>query len=259
MLRNTRCRAYRTSKGAGWTQPHMTTNDGIYAPPRDQTHDPRIGRRRGESVSQHVTRLAVETTFENRDSDDRIYGGSNATQKANAYNELKYFDRRIATPFHPELTMNCLKNASYYTGPNGQVFTNDFLEGRIAGICIVSETLRCMKFMNLLTVFTKQHRGDFIPIIMSGAKEEMEQQAYGCGLFYLSHQRGSALVKRDLGLNTGRFLPLPRLVIVDGTTGFPITTSGYTAVKAKPETCFSAWVQGESGVTWTDYPLAWLD
>lgn len=258
MLRFTRSRFYRSSKASGWTQPHMTNTDGIYSPPRDQTHDPRNAIRKGESVFQHATRLAVENTFEARDADDRMYGGSNATQKAHAYNELKHFDRRIATPFHPELTMNVLKNASFYTGPNGQIFTNDFLEGRIVGICLCSETQRCLTFMNLLSQFTKQHRGDFIPIVMSGAKEEMEQQAFGAGLFYLSHVRGSALVKRDLGLNTGRFLPLPRLIIVDGTTGFVITTSGFTAVKVKPETCFAEWVNGESGVDWTDYPLGWF-
>lgn len=258
MLKSCRFNLYRTSRGAGWTQPHMTNTDGIYSPPRDQTHDPRNSRRRSESVFQHATRLAMENTFESRDGDDRMYGGNNATQKAHAYNELKHFDRRIATPFHPELTMNVLKNASFYTGPNGQIFTNDFLEGRLVGLCIVSETQRSMNFMNLLSVFTKQHRGDFVPIVMSGAKDEMEQQAFGAGLFYLSHVRGSALVKRDLGLNTGRFVPLPRLCVIDGSTGFVITTSGYTAIKVKPETCFSAWIQGESGVSFTDYPLGWF-
>ena len=258
MLRFTRGRAYRTSRASGWTQPHLVNTDTIYGPPRELTTDPRMAKRRGESPYAHAERLVTECTFEARDPDDKVFGGSHAASKAAAMNELKHFDKRMATPFHPELAMNVLKCASFYSAPNGKLFNNDHLEGRIVGLCLSSETARCMQFLKVLSQFTKEHEGDFVPIVISMAKDEMEREAHSHGLNYLPHVRGAALVKRDLGHNTGRWLPMPRLVIVEGSTGFVITHSGFTALRVKPETCFASWINAQSGVALTDYPLGWF-
>jgi len=222
------------------------------------SNDPRVARRTSESSFQHLDRIFRECTFESKDPDDRVFGGSHTTAKANAMNELKNFDRRIATPFHIELTMNVLKSASFYTTPNGKMFTNDFVEGRIVGLCLISETARSVAFLPYLKQFCDQHPNDFVPVVISMAKHEMEKDAHGHGLNYLSHMRGSGLVKRDLGHLTGRWLPMPRLIIVDGTTGFTITNSGYTAIKVRPETCFQEWLEGESGHSYYDFPLGWV-
>lgn len=259
MLRRTLRRSVRTPQGSGWTQPQMQgTEHGVYGAGRNQMNDPRLARRKGESSFAHVERLVVKHTLEYKDSDDAVFGGSHASAKAAAMNELKHFDKRLATPFHPELTMNVLKCATFYTTPNNTMFTNDYLEGRMVGLCLASDTARSNRFLPVLAQFAREHEGDFVPVVVSMGKDEMEEQAHALGLNYLSHMRGSMLVKRDLGHNTGKFLPLPRLVIIDGNTGFPITHSGYTAIRVRPETCFAEWVRGYSGVKWSDFPLGWF-
>lgn len=258
MFRRTLASRYRNPQGSGWTQPQLQgTEHGVYGAGRGQMNDPRLARRKGETGYAHVERLVRNHTFDYKDADDAVFGGNHASAKAAAMNELKNFDKRLATPFHPELTMNVLKCASFYTTPHGTMFTNDFLEGRLVGICMASDTMRSNAFLPILARFSQQHEGDFVPVVISMGKDEMEEQAHALGLNYLSHFRGSMLVKRDLGHNTGRWLPLPRVIVVDGDTGFPITHSGYTGIRVRPETCFNAWLNGDSGLSLTDYPLAW--
>ena len=240
----------------GWVAPTLVNGYKQSGPTREQYHDPRNMQRKGETSSWWITRVVMENTFEARESDDRMYGGENTAARANMRNELRYMDRRMATPFHPELTMNVLKNAMFYTAPNKKRFNNDYLDGRLVGLCMLSETDRCMRFIEQLKRFTAEHENDFIPIVLPMTKFECEDLALSNGMCYLSHSNGAMLVKRDTGQNTGRMLPLPRLIIVEVTTGFQITNSGFTAIVVNPETCFSAWLNGDSGVNWTDYFLS---
>jgi len=74
------------------------------------------------------------------------------------------------------------------------------------------------------------------------------------GFLHCSHRDGASYVQRDVGVTITSVTPLPRLVIVDGTTGFEVTRFGVQGVVVRPDTCMDAWRRGDSGMG----PWDWL-
>jgi hypothetical protein len=225
---------------------------GGYGPSLASTTDKDVIKRQNEPLSKWIERLATGHLFERRSPDDRMFGGDHNTSKMHAMNELKNMDRRLSTFNHFDLSVNCLKTARFYTAPNGTRYTNEYLDGRIVGLLCYSETERCQEFFPMLADFQKQHKDDFVVAGISCCHNESEHMMFRHNFLHLSHRNGATWVQRDLNFKIG-FVPLPRLYIVDGTRGIIISSSGYTAVKVNPDTCFNEWVRGEHGVGWLDY------
>lgn len=235
----------------GWSTPTMLRQSG-YSQPLNSTLNSDIGRHVNEPLSKWVERIATGHTFEARAPDDRIYGGDHGTAKMHAMNELKSMDRRLATWNHFDLAVNVLKTARFYTTGSGAKYGNEYLDGRIVGLLMYSETDKCNEFLPQLAEFQKQHQGDFVVVGVSCCSDEAEKTMWRHGFMHLSHRDGATWVQRDVNFKLG-FVPLPRLYIIEGTKGWVISSSGYTAVKVNPDTCFAEWVRGEAGVNWTDY------
>lgn len=233
------------------------TEDG-FAPPRHHTNDPRNVRREGETMPEFIARVATENTFEPRDADDRIFGGDNKTSKAKAMNLLRYQDRRLAPFAHQDLLSNVLRMATMYESPTGSRFTNEFLEGKLVGLLLFSETARSESFLPLLSEFAANHPDDFVVVGLSYCDDEATHKMKRFGFSQLLHRNGAQFVKRDCGYFPTAFNPLPKLYIAEGTTGEIIDRSGLTSVVARPSKCFDDWVHHRPGSTWYHQPLAWM-
>jgi hypothetical protein len=259
MRRATRLAARSSPKASsGWTSPNLSTTHDGYAPPKSHTSNPQNMRKDGESWSWWVHRVARDGLFESRAGDDRMFGGDHGTAKGQAMNELKNMDKRIATFNHPELAANVLKTVLFYDAPNGTQYSNDYLDGRIVGLLLFSDTEKSKNFMETLSIWSEAHKEDMVIVAVSCCHTEYQEWSKRNNFLHLTHKNGAMWVKRDLNFKMG-FPPLPRLYIVDGSTGMVISRSGYTAVKTNPTTCFDEWVDGGCGHNWYDWPKTWFE
>ncbi|KEG08699.1 hypothetical protein DQ04_06621030 [Trypanosoma grayi] len=200
-----------------------------------------------------LLRMTMDATFKPKDPDSRSNGGDGATQRAALREELKTMDNRI-TPFaHDDILNDYLKNIVGISGPSGQQGDRELLRGRLVGLLFFTESERSLSFMRRLQPVHQTHRQDFVVVAISLAGKEMMDVTRQYGFFHCTHRNGATWVKRDAGLMVRPVTPLPRLIVVDGTTGAEITRSGVTAVITHPDTCFAAWRCGEPGHEWWDY------
>jgi hypothetical protein len=167
-------------------------------------------------------------------------------------------DKRIQPFAHDELCNNTLKTIDELDAPNGAKVTAAFLEGKVVGLLFFTESARSHAFMRLLEVFNKKHQPDFAVVCISMCGREHVHVTKKHGFFHCTHTNGATWVTRDAGVMVRPLTPMPRLVIVNGTTGVEITKSGLTAVVANPETCFREWVYGRAGCDFKDYFKAWF-
>ncbi|ESL09521.1 hypothetical protein TRSC58_02756 [Trypanosoma rangeli SC58] len=209
--------------------------------------------KRQQMTLTKLMHLTMDATFRPKDPDSQVYGGDGATQRAALREELKTMDHRI-TPFaHEELLNDYLKNVMALTGPSGQVCDRELLRGRLVGLFFFTESERSLAFMRQLQPFHQKHRQDFVVLAISLGGKEMVDVTRQHGFFHCTHRNGATWVTRDAGLMVRPVSPLPRLIVVDGTSGEEITRSGLTAVVTHPDTCFQAWRRGAPGHEWWDY------
>lgn len=200
-----------------------------------------------------LLRLMADATFKPRDADSRAFGGDGAAKLAEQREELKTMDQRVVPFQHEHLLNDYLKNIDRLHTPSGAICDREVLKGRLAGLLFFTESERSLSFMRLLQPFHKQHSPDFVVVAVSLAGKEMMDVTRSFGFFHCTHRDGATWVTRDSGLMVRPYMPLPRLVVVNGTTGLEITRSGLTAVVAKPKTCFQAWRRGERGFETRDF------
>ncbi|KAH8612482.1 putative Thioredoxin like [Trypanosoma vivax] len=208
---------------------------------------------RQQMTFTRLIHLTLDATFKPKDPDSRTFGGDGATQRAALREELKTMDSRIVPFAHTSLTNNYLKNIAEISGPSGQICDREILRGRLVGLLFFTETERSLAFMQKLKAFHQKHRNDFIVVAISMGGKEMKDITQQHGFYHCTHRNGATWVKRDAGLMVRPWTPLPRLVVVNGTTGEEITSSGLTAVITQPETCFEEWRKGNTGHNWWDY------
>ncbi|KPA75237.1 putative mitochondrial hypothetical protein [Leptomonas pyrrhocoris] len=198
-------------------------------------------------------RLLMDATLKPRDADSRVFGGDGATKLAEQREELKTLDQRIAPFQHDELLNDYLKNMDRLHTPSGAICEREVLLGRLVGILFFTESERSLDFMRRLQPFHKTHSPDFVVVAVSLAGKEMMDVTRSLGFFHCTHRDGATWVTRDCGLMIRPFMPLPRLLIVNGTTGIEVTRGGVTAVVANPSTCFQAWRRGDRGYSYRDF------
>lgn len=208
-----------------------------------------------------LCRNLVDAAFEPRESDSKAFGGDGATERAQRKEELKHLDPRITPIFHEELMRDTLRSVQALRTPSGAIVPNgrdSLLKGRLVGLLFFSESDRSMAFMRRLRTFHAAHHPDFITVAISLAGKEMLDVTRGFGFYHLTHREGGATwVTRDVGLEMKLLVPLPRLVVVDGSTGKEISRRGVTEVVAHPESCFEWWRRGDSDCTLWDYCKTW--
>lgn len=200
-----------------------------------------------------LLRLMADATLKPRDSDSRVFGGDGATKLAEQREELKTMDQRIVPFQHDDLMNDYLKNMDRLHTPSGAICQREVLQGRLVGILFFTESERSLAFMRRLQPFHKQHSPDFVVVAVSLGGKEMMDVTRSFGFFHCTHRDGATWVTRDSGLMIRPLAPLPRLVVVHGTTGVEITRGGVTAVMANPDTCFQAWRRGEGGYRRRDW------
>lgn len=204
----------------------------------------------------------LNAAFEPRASDSKAFGGDGATERAERKEELKHLDPRISPIFHEELMEDSLRCVQAIRSPSGAILSNgreELLKGRIVGLLFFSESERCMAFMRYLRAFHEQHHPDFLVVAVSLAGSyEMLDLTRGFGFYHVTHRDGGASwVMRDVGLEMKLFVPLPRLIIVDGTTGKQISRRGVTEVWTHPDKCMSWWKNRESDCSLLDIMSTW--
>ncbi|KAL7698738.1 hypothetical protein NQL31_000740 [Lotmaria passim] len=200
-----------------------------------------------------LLRLMADATLKPRDADSRAFGGDGATKLAEQREELKTMDQRIVPFQHDDLLNDYLKNVDRLHTPSGAICQREVLQGRLVGLLFFTESERSLAFMRRLQPFHKAHSPDFVVVAVSLAGKEMMDVTRSFGFFHCTHRDGATWVTRDAGLMLRPLVPLPRLVIVNGTTGIEVTRGGVTAVMANPSTCFQAWRRNESGYRWRDW------
>lgn len=216
---------------------------------------------RPRTITELCTNL-LNAAFEPRASDSKAFGGDGATERAERKEELKHLDPRISPIFHKELMADGLRCVQSIRAPSGAIIPNGreaLLKGRLVGLLFFSETERCMAFMRHLRTFHEQHHPDFLVVAISLAgTNEMLDLTRGFGYYHLTHRNGGATwVIRDVGLEVKPFLPLPRLIIVDGTTGKQLSRRGVTEVWSHPDKCMSWWKNEESDCSFLDVMRTW--
>lgn len=200
-----------------------------------------------------LLRLMADATLKPRDADSRAFGGDGATRLAEQREELKTMDQRIVPYQHDDLLNDYLKNVDQLHTPSGALCQREVLQGRLVGLLFFTESERSRVFMQRLQPFHKKHSPDFVVVAVSMAGKEMMDLTRAFGFFHCTHRDGATWVARDTGMMVRPFVPLPRLVVVNGTTGVEVTRGGVTAVVAHPDTCFQAWRRGERGYEFRDY------
>uniref|UniRef100_A0A7S1LIV9 Thioredoxin-like fold domain-containing protein n=1 Tax=Neobodo designis TaxID=312471 RepID=A0A7S1LIV9_NEODS len=253
-------RLYRSSPRnthTGWNAPSLRTTQSGYAPARALTNDPQNLRREDETSFEHMTRVIRDNTFEARDADDRIFGGDNKTSKAKALNEVRNLDQRIAMFAHPEQMRNSARLAKFYHSPDGKMFTNEQLSGKLLAWLMFSETQRCETFLPQLAKFADRYKEDLVVVGISFCDGEHMETTRHYGFSHLTHRNGASFVKRDIGYFPTAVNPLPKLMVAWGDTGEIIDFAGVTSVLTRPDTCFDEWVEGRPGSFWWDLPWAW--
>ncbi|CCW64476.1 unnamed protein product [Phytomonas sp. EM1] len=208
---------------------------------------------RKELTLTKTIELMMNATFKPRDADSRVFGGDNRTKIAEQREEFKNMDSRIVPFMHDDLMFDYLKNINQLHGPSGQLYTRDILVGRLVGLLYFTESERSLAFMRELKRFHQKHTPDFVVVSISLGGKEMMDVSRQFGFYHCSHRDGATWVTRDAGLMMRPWTPMPRLIIVNGSTGVEITRSGLTAVLVNPDTCFDEWKRGESGVKACDW------
>lgn len=255
-MRATRVACRHSPKSvSGWTAPHLSPGLNRLGPPPSQ--DTTNHRREGEAWTTWFGRVA-KNTFSEKSADDKVFGGDHRTAKADAMHELRMMDRRIQTYKHPELADNCLKCIVSLDAPNGDKLTPEYLEGRLVGVLMFGDTPRSEDFMPILERVQRRHNGDFVVVGISCRMNESHHLTKTHNFLHCTHRNGAAMVQRDLGFMISPFMPLPRLYIVDGTSGLCIGRSGYTAVMTNPDGCVNEWISGGPGHNWWDFPRTWI-
>lgn len=200
-----------------------------------------------------LLRLLADATLKPRDADSRAFGGDGATKLAEQREELKTMDQRIVPFQHDDILNDYLKNMDRLHTPSGGLCQREVLQGRLVGILFFTESQRSLTFMQHLQRFHKKHSPDFVVVGISLGGKEMMDVTRSFGFFHCSHRDGATWVTRDAGLMIRPLVPLPRLVVVNGSTGIEVTRGGVTAVMANPDTCFQAWRRGEGGYKYRDF------
>ncbi|CUG86504.1 Hypothetical protein, putative [Bodo saltans] len=213
---------------------------------------------REKMTVQTLAKMTLIAAFRPQDADAKVHGGDGATHRNHLKGELKRMDKRIQPFAHDDLCGNTLKTINELDAPNGAKVTTAFLEGKVVGLLFFSESVRSKAFMQHLDVFHKFHTPDFVVICVSMATREHMQVTKRHGFFHVTHANGATWVTRDAGVQYRPLTPLPRLIVVNGTTGHVITRSGLTAVMANPTTCFAEWAHGRDGCDFKDYYKAWF-
>eukprot|EP00796_Vickermania_ingenoplastis_P011749 gene11749-8079_t len=218
-------------------------------------------RRGRPKTLTELCRHLMDAAFEPRASDSTMYGGDGATERAQRKEELKHLDPRITPIFHEDMMQDRLRSVRTIRTPSGALCPNGreaLLKGRLVGLLFFSESERSMAFMRLLSRFHQLHHPDLIIAAVSLANTEMLSATRGLGFYHITHRDGGATwVQRDVGLELKLLVPLPRLLIVDGSTGREISRRGVTEVVAHPEECMKWWRAGESGCSVWDYCRTW--
>ncbi|CAJ16353.1 hypothetical protein, conserved [Trypanosoma brucei brucei TREU927] len=247
----------RDSTGTGGDNNNNNNNDGGKGPSSALKRHFNVNDfsmiERQQMTLTKLMRITMDATFKPKDPDSRTYGGDGATQRAALREELKTMDSRIVPFAHEEILNDYLKNIVELSGPSGQRYDREMLRGRLVGLLFFTETDRSLAFMRLLREFHQRHRRDFVVVAISLGGKEMMDITRQHGFYHCSHRDGATWVQRDTGLMVRPWTPLPRLIVVNGTSGEEITSSGVTAVKAHPNTCFEKWKNGEEGCDWWDY------
>ncbi|KAG5480441.1 hypothetical protein LSCM4_06208 [Leishmania orientalis] len=200
-----------------------------------------------------LTQLLLDATLKPRDPDSRAFGGDGATKLAEQREELKTMDQRIVPYQHEDVMNDYLKNVDRLHSPSGALCQRDVLKGRLIGLLFFTESERSFTFMRHLQAFHKRHSPDFVVVAVSLAGKEMMDITRSFGFFHCTHRDGASWVSRDAGLMLRPFVWLPRLIVVNGTSGIEVTRGGVTAVMANPDTCFQAWRRGEGGYWYRDW------
>ncbi|GET88193.1 hypothetical protein, conserved [Leishmania tarentolae] len=200
-----------------------------------------------------LMQLMLEATLKPRDPDSRGFGGDGATKLAEQREELKTMDQRIVPFQHDDVMNDYLKNIDRLYSPSGAQCQRDVLKGRLVGLLFFTESERSLTFMRYLQRVHKRHSPDFVVVALSLAAKEMMDVTRSFGFFHCTHRDGASWVSRDAGLILRPFVALPRLIVVNGTSGIEITRGGVTAVMANPDTCFQAWRRGEGGYRYRDW------
>ncbi|KAK7198827.1 hypothetical protein NESM_000848400 [Novymonas esmeraldas] len=199
-----------------------------------------------------LARLLLDATLKPRDADSRAFGGDGATKLAEQREELKTMDQRIVPFQHDDVMNDYLKNVDRLHSPSGALCQREVLKGRLVGLLFFTESERSLTFMRHLQPFHKRHSPDLVIVAISLAAKEMMDVTRSFGFFHCTHRDGASWVSRDAGLMMRPLTALPRLVIVQGTSGVEVTRGGVTAVMANPDTCFEAWRRGDCGFRYRD-------
>lgn len=213
---------------------------------------------REKMTLQTLGKMTIAAAYRLQDADAPVNGGDGATHRNHLKGELKKMDKRIQPFAHEELCNNTLKTINELDAPNGAKISPAFLEGKIVGLLFFTESNRSAAFMRLLGEFLKRHSPDFAVVAVSMCSREQVQMTKRHGFYHCTHANGATWVTRDAGVQYRPLTPLPRLIIVNGTTGHEITKSGVTCVVANPDTCFAEWANGRDGCDFKDYPKAWF-
>lgn len=208
---------------------------------------------RDKLTMTRLLRMMMDATLKPRDPDSRAFGGDGATKRAEQREELKTMDQRIVPFAHDDVLNDYLKNIDQLHSPSGAICQRDLLKGRLVGLLFFSESERSLSFMRRLQHFHKAHSPDFVVVAISLAGKEMMDLTRSFGFFHCAHRDGATWVARDTGLMIRPLTPLPRLCIVNGTTGVEITRGGVTAVLANPQNCFNDWKKGDTGYRYRDW------
>ncbi|EPY22820.1 hypothetical protein STCU_08112 [Strigomonas culicis] len=200
-----------------------------------------------------VLRAMVQAAYKPKDSDSRTFGGDGSTYRSELKEELKSLDHRVVPFFHDDVMNDNLKNIMGLHTPSGQKVSRDVLKGRLVGLLFFTESERSRSFMLRLRPFHRAHTPDLVVVAVSLASKEMRDVTRANGFYHCTHRDGGGWVARDAGISVRPFAPMPRLLIVDGTTGLEVTRSGLTAVLTHPETCFDEWKRGYAGCEMMDH------
>jgi hypothetical protein len=245
----------RSANATGWSSPGAVSGMHRLGPP-PQTNPANL-RKPGERWSRWAERIAMNSVSE-KSSDDKMLGGDHYTAKQDALYQLKMMDRRLQTFKHDDLCANCLKCIISLNAPNGTRVSPTITEGRLVGILIFGDGNKASRFFPTLEEFQKKYKDDFLTIGISMKMDEAQYLLRRHGMYQCEWKNGANMVLRDLGFMLGPFVTLPRLFIVDGTTGFVITKWGYTCVTQNPDECFDEWVAGREGFEWHHIPKTWI-
>ena len=197
-------------------------------------------------------RYALRQMIQPADLDSRTDQAEHASHKTQLKSQLKNFDKRFHTDFHPSLAHNTLKSIIDIHGPTGTRQTRDFLKGKIVGILLFSESERSERFMHVLDGFAKRKAPEFVVVAISQCSREKMHVSHQHGFYHLPQASNATQVLRDVGFVPSFFSPLPRLYIVDGTSGHCVSNNGVAAVLVRPDTAMAAWAGGFQGLEITD-------